>query len=74
MPDLAEYAKRREMIATLPRVKFVCERDWVRGFDAWRLGVLWAKDLNAGFGDLAYSRWLTIVMRFRLRLFIDRSR
>lgn len=62
---------RRAAIAAMPRVRFVCERDLCRGPFDYRLGVMWSKDIWANAGELAYRRWLFVVLKFRL--WLDRN-
>jgi hypothetical protein len=67
----AREMDRRAQIATMPRVRFVCERDWCRGPFDYRIGLMWAKDEWAEAGVFAYHRWFFIVLKFRL--WLDRN-
>lgn len=66
-PTEAEVAAmRRANIEAMPRVRFVCGRDWYS--DQFHIGLYWGKNLDASEGDLVYLRRFVLSLRFSLRL------
>lgn len=60
----------RAQAEAMPRVRFVCERDWCCGPDVYAVGVLWSKNLDAESGEFVYrKRWL---LRLRFKLWLER--
>jgi hypothetical protein len=71
--DDAQTSKRRSQIAALPRVKFVCGRDWAYGPEGYKIGVMWRRNFDAGEGEMVYSkRWL-LCLRWRFSWFVERQ-
>lgn len=61
----------RARIETMPRVQFVCGRDWMRGPYGYEFGVLWDRNLDAKEGEWIYRRRMILCWRFRI--WLDRS-
>lgn len=58
----------QDRIKTMPRVLFVCGRDWMVGPDHFELGVLWGKDRNAAPCERVYRKHVLLRWSFRFRL------
>lgn len=57
----------RAQVEAMPRVRFVCERDWMFGPDNYSFGLMWDRNFAAQPGELVYQRALIFRLRFRLQ-------
>lgn len=58
----------RRQALEMPRVRFVCERDWMTGPDTFAIGVLWNRNIDAQPGEFVYRKRIVLRWVFRLRL------
>ncbi len=58
----------RARIEAMPRVRFLCGRNWYYGPHEYELGVLWGKNLEAAEGDMVYQREFVLRFSFHFRL------
>ena len=64
-----DYApEHRQKIAAMPRIRFVCGRDWYWGPDSYAIGFYWGKNLYANEGECVYSHAFVLHISFSLRL------
>lgn len=62
--------RMRRQVLERPRIKFVCERDWISGPHVFAFGALWSRDFEAMPGQSVYRR--CFVLRFTMRLWLER--
>lgn len=53
------------IVMAMPRVKFVCGRDWLYGPSVWQIGFMWDADPWPRLGALIYRK------RFIFRIYLD---
>lgn len=58
----------RAQVAAMPRWRFVCEKDWLRGPWDYAIGFVWKRNFDAQPGQIIYRRQIVLRLTFRLRL------
>ena len=62
--DFAETMRRQ--VEAMPRVRLICERDWMTGPHEYAVGFLWDRKMDAMPGEFVYRRRLLLRLKFRL--------
>lgn len=63
----AEATWRRQ-VEEMPRLRFVCEHDWIRGPNDYAVGFLWDRKMDAVPGEFVYRKRFLIRLKFKLWL------
>lgn len=59
-------AELEAQVLAMPRLRFICERDWITGPNIYAIGFLWDRNIQAEPGEFIYRRRFLLRLKFRI--------